>query len=101
MGLKKGEIKITPGKYAEIIKKGYDCDILFLLSLAQKELALSGFKEQKINAILLKMLRKGLLNPDYRITEEGISLLRFVKEKDSTPLRLQTLSSTNKDFDKW
>lgn len=85
-------------KWAELYKKGYSLDIVYLLELADKdELEMSD--SVKITTLLKTIQRKGLLSETNKVTLEGQELLKFVNNPSLTTFKKE--KPKDDPFDKW
>lgn len=78
------EIKLNVGHFEELINKGYNLDVIFILKLLSEtdEAYPSG---AKFNSLIQTMQRKGLLSDKEEITKEGGKLLGFLSSKEEHP----------------
>lgn len=74
---------LTDFHFSEIIKKGYDLNMIFLLRLISDQADLSALVKEsaKIDALHHSLIRKGLITEDDKLTTQGTELLTFMDTK--------------------
>jgi len=95
-------INITPEQFNELIKKGYNIDIIFLLKLIDEQFDISLLcnESMKIDSIYHSLIRKGLITTnDDKLTLIGKNLLQFMNSKSTGKLIRKKPVST--DFEEW
>jgi hypothetical protein len=94
-------IKITFSHFEEIIKSGYNLDMLFFVMLVRDgadvdEMIASGPKMQMIHQ---SVRRKGLLSETNKVTTVGMDLLNLLNQEKGG--KMPKKKKTDTDFDKW
>jgi hypothetical protein len=94
-------IKITFSHFEEIIKSGYNLDMLFFVMLVRDgadvdEMITSGPKMQMIHQ---SVRRKGLLSETNKVTTVGMDLLNLLNQEKGG--KMPKKKKTDTDFDKW
>jgi len=94
-------IKITFSHFEEIIKSGYNLDMLFFVMLVRDgadvdEMIASGPKIQMIHQ---SVRRKGLLSETNKVTTVGMDLLNLLNQEKGG--KMPKKKKTDTDFDKW
>jgi len=95
-------MNLTFSHFEEIIKKGYNLDIVFLLTLIDeqecdiKELC---YENPKLSLLYQTLIRKGLITEECKLTLEGKSLIDFL----STPIdtKIDKKRPSSDDFELW
>lgn len=78
------EFKLNTAIFAELIRKGYSLDMMFLLKLLEE--TDEGYPlGDKIDNIIATMMRKGLISEDEMVTNEGRELLQFLSSTEEKP----------------
>lgn len=92
---------ITPNKFLEIIKKGYNLDILYILELIKENKDITSLitDSVKTNAIVGSLIRKGLITFDHKITIPGKDLLNFFDNVIEEKFIKKKID--NNDFETW
>ena len=94
------ELKLSGFQFSEIIKKGYDLNMIFLLKLL-----LNGedvMSNVKIDSIKATMVRKGLIKEDsFDLTVEGKELLEWLSEEEKDVKITKKRTKKNEPFDLW
>lgn len=93
-------VNISPYTFRELIKNHIELSEIYLLQLAAIDHNLENFQEKKINVIIKKMQRNGLLDDNVYITQAGIDLL-FSLEKEEGELQLNKIEKTEDAFELW
>jgi len=78
------ELKLNTSHFAELIKKGYSLDMVFLLKLLEETDEAYPMGD-KIDNIISTMIRKGLISEDELLTNEGRELLQFLSSTEAHP----------------
>ena len=94
-------IKITFSHFEEIIKSGYNLDMLFFVMLVRDgadvdEMIASG---PKMQMIYQSVRRKGLLSETNKVTTVGMDLLNLLDQEKGG--KMPKKKKTDTDFDKW
>jgi len=95
-------IHITPQVFKELIKKGYNLDLVYLLKLIEERYDVQPLYEEsmKISALYDGLIRKGLITKDEeKLTTIGKDLLKFVNDESSTKIIKRKPITT--DFEEW
>lgn len=96
------KLSITPQKFEELIKKGYNLDVIFLLKLIDEQYDVSPLCEgsMKIDSVYQSLIRKGLITKtDEKLTTIGKDLLVFLDTKMDTKIIRRKPATT--DFEEW
>jgi hypothetical protein len=96
------KINVTPEQFEELIKKGYNLDVIFLLKLIEEKFDVSPLCDEsmKISSIHHSLIRKGLITAeDEKITAIGRDLLDFINTKSTGRIIRRKPAST--DFEEW
>ena len=96
------KLELTFSHFEEIIKKGYNLDIVFLLSLVNeqacdiKELS---YENPKLSALYQTLVRKGLITDECLPTLEGKALIDFL----SSPMdsKIEKKKPVEDHFNNW
>lgn len=97
------ELRLSPQKFEEIIKKGYNLDIMFLLKMMNTG-ELCSMEIAKIASLEQTIIRKGLATIDGKLTPEGEELLKFLSsdEEVKIPKKKRSIAPIVEDgFVKW
>jgi len=99
------ELKLNAHQFNEIIKKGYDLNIIFLLKMIEGgyifEEQLEGEpKSLKILNIEQSLYRKGLTTDIGELTLEGKEILEFLSKSDK-PIKLVKKKPKDENFTLW
>lgn len=92
------EIKLSPGQYEELFKKGYDLNIIFLLKMIEGEYD-NILTQPKILALSKTIFRKGLINSEGCLTETGRELLSFLSSTEKTPKLIKKKKDKSQEVD--
>lgn len=97
------KLHISPNIFKEIIKKGYNLDLIYLLKLVEEEEDVEPlYKDSmKIESLYYGLIRKGLIGKDEeKITLEGKDLLKYIDDNVESKkiVKRQPLTS---DFEEW
>jgi hypothetical protein len=93
---------ITFDQFAEIQKNGYSLDIIYLLTLVEKNVDIKSFCKDsvKLKAIYQSIYRKGLITDNGKPTLIGVELLKYINS-DIPVEKIVKKIDTADDFDKW
>lgn len=96
-------MQISPNQYAELIKKSYSLDHIYLLKLIEKSYDLTTLRKEsiKIDNLYFSLIRKGLITEDEKLSTEGIRILKFVHTTSEVDIPLKRRESTSSLFDEW
>lgn len=96
------KLNVTPQQFEELIKKGYNLDVIFLLKLIDEQFDVSPLCEgsMKIASVYQTLIRKALITKDdEKITTLGKDLLEFMDAKSTGRLIKRKPATT--DFEEW
>ena len=96
------KLNINPTQFEELIKKGYNLDIIFLLKLVDEQFDISSLCESsmKIDSLYQSLIRKGLITKeDEKLTLIGRDLLVFMDTKTDSKIIKRKPATT--DFEEW
>jgi len=96
------KLNVTPQQFEELIKKGYNLDVIFLLKLIDEQYDVSPLCEgsMKIASVYQTLIRKALITKDdEKITTLGKDLLEFMDTKSTGRLIKRKPATT--DFEEW
>lgn len=96
------KLNVTPEQFEELIKRGYNLDVIFLLKLIDDRFDVSPLCDgsMKIASVYHSLIRKALITPDdEKITTLGRDLLDFMNTKSSGRIIRRKPAST--DFEEW
>jgi hypothetical protein len=96
------KLSVTPQQFEELIKKGYNLDVIFLLKLIDEQYDVSPLCEgsMKIDSVYQSLIRKGLITKtDEKLTTIGKDLLVFLDTKMDTKIIRRKPATT--DFEEW
>jgi hypothetical protein len=96
------KINVNPQQFEELIKKGYNLDIIFLLKLIDEQSDISElFKgSMKIDSMYQSLIRKGLITQnDEKLTLIGRDLLKFIDTE--TTVKIVRRKPATTDFEEW
>lgn len=96
------KLNVTPQQYEELIKRGYNLDVIFLLKLIDEQYDVSPLCDEsmKIASVYHSLIRKGLITPDdEKITTLGKDLLDFMNTKSTGKIIRRKPATT--DFEEW
>lgn len=96
------KLELTFSHFEELIKKGYNLDIVFLLALVQEEecsIKELSYENPKLSLLYQTLLRKGLISEECKLTLEGKALLDFLY----TPLntKIERKKPVEDHFNRW
>lgn len=95
-------MKINPENFAELIKKGYNLDLIYLLTLINQneDISLLCKDSMKISSLVQALIRKGLITEnEEKVTDIGKELLELANSKASKKITRRKPSTT--DFEEW
>lgn len=96
------KLDVNPQQFEELIKRGYNLDIIFLLKLIDEQydiIPLCG-ESMKIDSVYQSLIRKGLITKsDEKLTLIGRDLLEFMNAKSSAKIIRRKPATT--DFEEW
>jgi hypothetical protein len=92
---------VTPQQFEELIKKGYNLDVIFLLKLIDEQYDVSSLCDgsMKIASVYHSLIRKGLITNDDKLTTAGRDLLQFMNTKGGARIIKKKPATT--DFEEW
>lgn len=93
---------LAPQQFEELIKKGYNLDIIYLLKLIDEQFDVSPLcaGSMKIDSVYQSLIRKGLITKDdEKLTLVGRDLLEFINAKSSGKIIRRKPATT--DFEEW
>jgi hypothetical protein len=96
-------IHISPQMFKELIKKGYNLDLIYLLKLIDEQYDVQPLYEDsmKIAHLNATLIRKGLITQDEeKLTTVGKDLLKFVDNTTSEKKIIKRKPVTT-DFEEW
>jgi hypothetical protein len=96
------KLNVTAEQFEELIKRGYNLDVIFLLKLIDDRFDVSPLCDgsMKIAALLSGLIRKGLISEhDEKITLLGKELLLFIDSKEEKKIVKQKPATT--EFNDW
>lgn len=96
------KLSVTPEQFEELIKKGYNLDVIFLLKLIDEQYDISPLCEgsMKISSVYQSLVRKALITKDdEKLTLVGKDLLEFMNVKSTGKLIRRKPATT--DFEEW
>lgn len=96
------KLNVSPQQFEELIKKGYNLDVIFLLKLIDEQFDVSPLSEgsMKIASVYQSLIRKGLItNNDEKLTTIGKDLLEFMNTKSDGKIIRRKPATT--DFEEW
>lgn len=95
-------INLSPEQFQELIKRGYNLDVIFLLKLIDEQYDVSTLckENMKIASTYQTLIRKALItNTDEKLTTLGRDLIEFINSK-STEKLIKRKPATS-DFEEW
>ena len=95
-------LNISAHQFEELIKRGHNLDVIFLLKLVDEQYDVSPLceKSMKIASVYQSLIRKGLITKDdEKITVLGRDLLVFIDTKIDTKIIRRKPATT--DFEEW
>lgn len=96
------KLNVTPQQFEELIKKGYNLDIIYLLKLVDEQYDVSPLcmGSMKIDSVYQSLIRKALITKDdEKLTTIGKDLLEFMNAKSDTKIIKRKPATT--DFEEW
>jgi hypothetical protein len=95
------KLELTPFHFEEIIKKGYNLDMLYILKLAENEADIEEFCKDsaKLKLIHQSILRKNLITSEGALSLEGQELMKFLSSDDKRKIVKKKLDVEG--FEKW
>lgn len=96
------KLSVDPKQFEELIKRGYNLDIIFLLKLIDEQYDISPLCEEsmKIASVYQSLIRKGLITKDdEKLTLIGKDLLIFMDTKSDVKIVRRKPATT--DFEEW
>ena len=96
------KLNVTAEQFEELIKKGYNLDVIFLLKLIDEQYDVSPLCEgsMRIAAVYQALIRKGLITEnDDKLTTIGKDLLEFLNAKSGAKIIKRKPATT--DFEEW
>lgn len=96
------KLTVSPEQFEELIKKGYNLDVIFLLKLIDEQYDVSSLCEgsMKIASVYQSLIRKALITKDdEKLTLLGRDLLEFMNVKSTGKLIRRKPPTT--DFEEW
>ena len=95
-------LNLTHYHFEEIIKAGYNLDMIYFLKLADEGIDVSKLcGEVKMQMICQSVRRKGLLSEDFKVTLIGKSILGFLDEQGEPEAKLNKKVVETDTFDAW
>ena len=100
------KIHISQKVFTQILKKGYNLDLIYLLKLIDAGVDVSPMYEEsmKISNLYHGLIRKGLLSKDdEKLTLEAKDLIDYIKseENNKEPLQIIKRKPLVTDFEEW
>jgi hypothetical protein len=96
------KLNVTPQQFEELIKRGYNLDVIFLLKLIDEQFDVSPLCDgsMKVASVYHSLIRKGLITADdEKLTLLGRDLLEFMNTKSSGKIVRRKPATT--DFEEW
>ena len=96
------KLSVTPEQFEELIKRGYNLDVIFLLKLVDEQFDVSPLCDasMKVGSVYHSLVRKGLITADdEKLTLVGKDLLEFMNSKSTGRIVRRKPAST--DFEEW
>ena len=95
-------LKLTHYHFEEIIKAGYNLDMIYFLKLAEEGIDVSTLcGDVKMQMICQAVRRKGLLSEDFKVTLIGKSILGFLDEQGEPEAKLNKKVVETDTFEAW
>ena len=87
--------------FKELLTKGYNLDVVFLLQMVERGESIKEFCNgtPKLEVLLQTIIRKQLITDDEKLTLEGKSIIAFINSDCSTEIPKQ--ERKDNDFDRW
>jgi len=95
------KLNVNPQQFEELIREGYNIDVIFLLKLIDEQYDVSPLCDgsMKIGSVYHSLIRKGLITTDDRLTTAGRDLLQFMNTKGGARIIKKRPATT--DFEEW
>ena len=96
------KLNVTPEQFEELIKRGYNLDVIFLLKMIDDQYDVSPLCEgsMKIASVYQSLIRKALITKDdEKLTLVGKDLLEFMDAKSTGRIIKRKPATT--DFEEW
>lgn len=96
------KLNVNPQQFEELIKRGYNLDVIFLLNLIDEQYDISPLCKgsMKIASVYQSLIRKGLITQnDEKLTLIGKDLLEFMNAKINVKIIKRKPATT--DFEEW
>jgi hypothetical protein len=96
------KLNVTPEQFEELIKRGYNLDVIFLLKMIDEQYDISSLCEgsMKIASVYQSLIRKALITKyDEKLTLVGKDLLEFIDAKSTAKIIKRKPATT--DFEEW
>ena len=95
------KLTVSPQQYEELIKRGHNLDVIFLLKLIDEQYDVSPLCEgsMKIASVYQSLIRKALITKDDALTVLGRDLLVFLDTK--TDVKIIRRKPATTDFEEW
>lgn len=96
------KFSVSPQQFEELIKRGYNLDVIFLLKLIDEQFDVSPLCDgsMKVASVYHSLIRKGLITPDdEKLTLVGKDLLEFMNTKTTGKIIRRKPATT--DFEEW
>jgi len=95
------KLNVTPQQFEELIRKGYNIDVIFLLKLIDEQYDVSPLCDgsMKIGSVYHSLIRKALITTDDKLTTAGRDLLDFMNTKGGARIIKKKPATT--DFEEW
>jgi hypothetical protein len=96
------KLNVTPEQFEELIKRGYNLDVIFLLKLIDEQFDVSSLCEgsMKVASVYQSLIRKALITKDdEKLTLVGRDLLEFINAKSTSKIIRRKPATT--DFEEW
>ena len=95
------KLTVSPQQYEELIKRGHNLDVIFLLKLIDEQYDVSPLCKgsMKIASVYQSLIRKALITKDDALTVLGRDLLVFLDTK--TDVKIIRRKPATTDFEEW
>ena len=95
-------LQITHYHFEEILKAGYNLDMIYFLKLADEGIDVSALcGDVKMQMICQAVRRKGLLSEDFKVTLIGKSIIGFLDDEGEPEAKLNKKVVETDTFDAW
>lgn len=95
-------LQLTHYHFEEIIKAGYNLDMIYFLKLADEGIDVSALcGDVKMQMICQSVRRKGLLSEDFKVTLIGKSIIGFLDDEGEPEAKLNKKVVETDTFDAW